>query len=425
MPNFSIRLRDVKEQAGLNRLAVFINHQCATAHLPADPDQVGVEQGDENTAKQDVVVDPYPLAEWFAVNWWRLRWEAECTGLPLQQQQDWNMSHQLAAAGEGFIWPDITLASDDDTVLCTVRTTDGSLAPIQFIQAIQAHVSTLEFEQGVDNFMAHVVAYFPPHDDLNRLWQAVCNERGDPAATLWRKLEAKAGFDPDDAPEALVQKFQHLIQSFGRQSVEELASARLASPAKDIDQLLDTLNNSQHIMRPEPLALDQAMPQPQRMNQPLAPWQKAAQAAKQVRTRIGIASGPLKNQVLCDYLGLSERVLRNTDFTLLPAAGLKSSQGFNVALGAGRVTSLRFGLSRLLGDTIYTHGHEGFLPATHAKTARQKFQRAFAQELLCPYEALKEWLDTENPNDELLESAAEHFQVSPLVAKYTYQNRAA
>lgn len=61
---------------------------------------------------------------------------------------------------------------------------------------------------------------------------------------------------------------------------------------------------------------------------------------------------------------------------------------------------------------------------TEADVAHQKFQRAFAQELLCPYDGLMEWVDTESPDDELLENAAEHFQVSPLVAKYAYQNKA-
>jgi Zn-dependent peptidase ImmA (M78 family) len=63
------------------------------------------------------------------------------------------------------------------------------------------------------------------------------------------------------------------------------------------------------------------------------------------------------------------------------------------------------------------------LPATGVYTQRQKFQRAFAQEFLCPFMALREFLGKDRPDDEAIEEAASHFQVSPLLIRSALVNK--
>jgi len=82
----------------------------------------------------------------------------------------------------------------------------------------------------------------------------------------------------------------------------------------------------------------------------------------------------------------------------------------------------RFAVARLLVDYLETADTERLLPATATKTARQKFQRAFAQQLLCRVEDLKTFLDTNQPNDEQIEEAAAMFDISPLLNKTTLVN---
>src|SRR3972149_3728314 len=59
----------------------------------------------------------FRLACWFAASWWRLRWEPERATL------SWKMSHQLGAVGGGYVWPDLSFASDGSTVLVRSRPT--------------------------------------------------------------------------------------------------------------------------------------------------------------------------------------------------------------------------------------------------------------------------------------------------------------
>ncbi|MDX1984078.1 MAG: hypothetical protein SFV51_27635 [Bryobacteraceae bacterium] len=77
---------------------------------------------------------------------------------------------------------------------------------------------------------------------------------------------------------------------------------------------------------------------------------------------------------------------------------------------------IRFEAARFIADHILTPGKESWLPATDAKTARQKIQRAFAAEFLCPIAALDAFLNHEY-SPESIERAAEHFDVSPLAVE--------
>ena len=76
-----------------------------------------------------------------------------------------------------------------------------------------------------------------------------------------------------------------------------------------------------------------------------------------------------------------------------------------------------------MGDFLATSDAERLLPATATKTARQKFQRAFAQQLLCPVDDLKAFLDTDYPNEDQIEETATEFDVSPLRIKTTLVNQ--
>jgi Zn-dependent peptidase ImmA (M78 family) len=98
-------------------------------------------------------------------------------------------------------------------------------------------------------------------------------------------------------------------------------------------------------------------------------------------------------------------------------AGFRNGQAdcINVFLNKSRPVNRRFALSRLIGDHLITANNERLLPLTRMITGRQKFQKAFAQELLCPFMELKEFLGDSPPNNEIIEDAAYHFEVSPLV----------
>ena len=63
------------------------------------------------------------------------------------------------------------------------------------------------------------------------------------------------------------------------------------------------------------------------------------------------------------------------------------------------------------------------MPGTNCYTNRQKFQRAFAQEFLCPFDALREYPNMNAPDSYDIQDAADYFNVPPLMVQTTLVNK--
>lgn len=77
------------ERRTLAAIRIQVGDQCVTR----------VEDLAAKTVRGSVHLSAYRLAYWPAEHWWRLRWEPEIS----DRDTDWLMSHELAAAGQGFI----------------------------------------------------------------------------------------------------------------------------------------------------------------------------------------------------------------------------------------------------------------------------------------------------------------------------------
>ena len=75
-----------------------------------------------------------------------------------------------------------------------------------------------------------------------------------------------------------------------------------------------------------------------------------------------------------------------------------------------------------MADHLTIPDDERLLPATDSKTGRQKFQRAFAQEFLCPFDDLMSHFDGDAPIDDAIDESAEYFDVSPRLVETALVN---
>ncbi|MDZ7762779.1 MAG: hypothetical protein U5L00_21330 [Desulfovermiculus sp.] len=375
---------------------------------------------DHDRVKSALVVDPVPLAEWFIANWWRLRFEGEESRAP---GIDWRMSHCLAGAGQGSTWPTLCFGSDGEAIHCQARPTEGHTAPLRFLNALDSWIPAQAFEQAVDDLLDYILQGQPADHPVKELWQQLQEERLSKEISLWRQLEARMGYDPDTAPEALLTRLLQWRTAMGKQAVEEIAAEPSEDPVGEFEQIQAALENSSHCMRNfDRDWVDAGNTAHSPGHEP--PWKKAARVAMHVRKQLGIGVEPLSNDRLTDYLSVARDILTQ-QFPSTPwAAGLRAERGVKIHLAATRETGRRFSLARLLGDHLHTSIRENLLPLTQAKTGRQKFQRAFAQQLLCPFEGLVAWLNTERPNEEQMESAADHFNVSSMVVQHAFENKA-
>jgi hypothetical protein len=151
-----------------------------------------------------------------------------------------------------------------------------------------------------------------------------------------------------------------------------------------------------------------------------SPWRLAEEAAARVRQAIGMARGPILGKLLAEMLRVRWDTLKSATATArgLPyAARLRGKADLErIATQTERPRDRRFELSRMLGDAIWTR-NASFGVISRAKTDRQKFQRAFAQSLLCPFDELRNHIDFDEPQASHIDDAARYFHVHTNVVR--------
>jgi len=131
-----------------------------------------------------------------------------------------------------------------------------------------------------------------------------------------------------------------------------------------------------------------------------------------LREQERLTNAPVADKTLCAMAGVSETVLDNETGNVPLSFALRDAERVGrIALRSKFRAGRRFGLARLLGDWLAGDADDRLYPATMADTYRQKAQRAFAAELLCPYDALADRLGGDF-SSEATEEAADYFQVS-------------
>ncbi|MEE8435896.1 MAG: hypothetical protein V3S64_14020, partial [bacterium] len=152
-------------------------------------------------------------------------------------------------------------------------------------------------------------------------------------------------------------------------------------------------------------------------NRKNAPWERGRQLAVIARRSWDLNGNKVTDKHLLDILNISgksfEKIIQpqNTGLPLGLSIKKEGSEQLKFLFRARNRPSGRFEAARFLADWLMESKNDHWFPATVAKTARQKVQRAFAAEFLCPIESLTEFLNTDFSEDKI-EDAAAHFEVS-------------
>lgn len=377
---------------------------------------IGIRVGEEwltrledlwgNTVRNRLHASAHILATWLAGNWWRLRWEPETPGS--LKDVDWRLSHSMASAGGGFCWPSILFASDGESLAVVSRATRGPvMGPVRYLNEINTRITAKEFERSIDAFMSLVLSRLYAEGfvgtELAELWAEVLRERGDAQLAQWRRLEAICGYDPAEAPATLIELLREDKARLGHPALEEVAAQGRHATAEVLQPILKL---AEARTTPGAGGFRGRMPRLtwRKKRDPKArPWQQAAQFARRAREEWGLGKQPVTNKQLAELMGTQPKVFteRTKGSVSMPIVLRRGNEGgFDLYFDRSPTTSRRFAASRLLGAHLHHPHDEGrLIPATNAKTSRQQFQRAFAQEFLCPYEALMEKIQTDHPTE--------------------------
>lgn len=381
-----------------------------------------VEDCIAQTLRDSVFVSAYPLARFMAENWWRLRWEPAISRVDAA----WRLRHSVSAAGDGYNWPNLEFASDGETIHAQMKASQPSpTAQIRYVKTVNEFILTEVFEQSVDWLLDAVAGRLDARGhretELSSLIDELRIERSDTELSRWRRLEAMAGYDPDEAPEEFIRALLGELDVIGWSSLQELTASSRSRALQDLTELREELRGHGIGFRVAQLGQLQKAVDDDVNEHSHPPWSRGINAARKARLCLGLNGEVVSNRRLAEIFDLPERLLET---------GAQSGGPFSATLhsdnaGIGRMiidkrlaTGRRFAVSRLLGDRLFVGDeNERLSTATEAATARQKFQRAFAQELLCPFDSLMELLGSDSPTDDDMDGAAEHFQVSPLLIR--------
>ena len=367
---------------------------------------------------------PVQLAFWLTDNWWRLRWEPMVSD---RVYPDWRLAHELAAIGGGYIWPRLQIWSEDARVGLASHSDPLSMNfALRFTKDALVFVSADQFEAAVDEFLERAVdATSDDRVALKAQFVALKEERDDEDIATWRRLEAKLGYDVDSAPEHLIEILLKYVKTYGSSGVEEAIVAIQGEAAADrLEEEINIAKRSRVVCDFHDAVMTAGSIE-KGANKPV--WETAEEAAIAVRYGLGAQGGPLRNGRLAELLNVSKEEFRTREpegTGLHYGLRLRKGDGDKnmVALRAWRPQSRRFELCRTLGDAIWSSS-DALGPMTKTKTGRQKFQRAFAQSLLCPYDDLLTYMNTEQPSEDDISAAAHYFHVSERVIQTVLVNK--
>lgn len=382
---------------------------------------IGIQFGDlwlteaEDTfvkrVRQQVHLSGYHLAEWFAWNWWRLRWE------PRRPSVDWRMTHRMSTIGGGYVWPNITILSDGERICFDTKPTASRASePLHYITSLALVMRASDFEAAVDAFINQVLGQLRekdlPDSNLKIIWADVLSERATPDVASRRKLEALLGLDADEADKSLIEQMIQDGKVLGARAIEELAAdgngAKMPVTPSDINGLARDLGldaNPRDVVHLQ-VRNREALPTN------VEAWKRGVAAARALRNQEGLHDGPISNERLCELMGVSSKaVSRDQKTGPISFVFDEGQEKGAIVLRSKYETGRRFDLARLLGDRIAAPMIERLKPATRSYTYRQKLQRAFAGEFLCPFDALADLLGGDLSAD-AREDAASHFNVS-------------
>jgi len=379
-----------------------------------------------NAPEDYLEAPPGQMAFWLVDNWWRLLAECVPSSGPTP---DWRLAHDLSSMS-GFAWPRMAIWGEGDRIGLSSRSDPtGVVGPVRYLTDALVYIPSDEFARSALSFVEQVgsrgAGIASDWAALKAQLDTLENELADAELSEWRRLEAQLGYDVDEAPDKLLEALGRIGQDYGIAAVAEAALATQGASAAAV--LSSEINSAMSQHWQCDLTRTALMVGEIDRTSGEAPWELGEKAAAVVRSLARYEKGPLSNAALGEILGVRSGAFRSSQATRPSqrAYGLRLNTGRKrgevVSLATSWSADRRFEFARALGDAIWTQG-EKLGPITRTKSERQKFQRAFAQSLLCPYDDLVAYIGRD-ASDGALSAAARHFLVSERVVRTLLVNK--
>lgn len=400
------------------RLEIWVGDHCVTR----------VEDLESGSARRSIYCSLYPLAEWIAFNWWLLIANVRPGTFPARAHL-WERHHNIRAAGDGFVWPDLVFLPQRDSTQVVWRADPSPRngAPLRYITGGDGNIENAAMQRSMAGLVESVLARLEEtrteSPSLEQEWQSIID--ADQEEREFCVGAARLGLDPYSlAPEtaAVLEGVADRIDPHLRD--EFLGAVSPLRIQQDLDWVTQSAARIEHVeSAPSPrLAyVRQGVRLPPR-SPVVAPWLLGYQQADEVRDILDIE---LTQRVALDDL-LDQTVHTSHDPALQGMGGFSRTGGGAVVAGikSHKGPDVRFASTRGLWHFAYDPNPQRFL-LTGGRADQTRTERAFAAELLAPAAGIEQLI----PEDGGLVAAvdldeiAEHFDVAPMVVRHQVENR--
>jgi hypothetical protein len=378
-----------------------------------------VEDERAQTVRDAVYCSAYPLAEWFAFNWWSLLNETE-------RRSSAPENHNIRFAREGFALPDLELFSEDSFVRAVWKPYRPAAAPVRFLNEGFALLDSKAVVREIAAFVEKVVARLKSkgisEGCLIEEWMAI---RDTPAEEKeFCETTGALGLDPYDLDDKKAEEIVSISRSL---PVELRREFFLAADSIDLSQQARWVARCLHELADYETRTKFAGKKGFYSRQASAstPWQTGYDLARRFRTDFALRNKinqAVDVQELCGTRNGHLPVIRiGEEHQLDAVAKLSNESGPQIAASKERESSKTYLLARSICDYLCANSEDSSL-LTRVSSDRQKRNRAFAAEVLAPADGIRQHLSgSRTTRDEIAEIAA-HFNVSEWLIEHQVRN---
>ena len=359
------------------------------------------------------------IAEWLAVNWWHLWYEAG--SVAGEERPGFPARHDLSHAGNGFVLPRLTFVPIGNRIRVAAKGWSPKHAPLEFRAECDVVLDRDELEQEFRDLIADVIERLretrTPFEVLESEWGAI--ESLDSEAREFCQASALMGLDPFDIDGHTADRIARVWNQLDPTIREEtLGSAREDSLEEVRTCLGHWLESAEQEHGGEHWRAVRHAVRARLASEDL-PWRRGYDDARAVREELAAAPGRF------EFDERGPRAIWSQDVEESPSPriqGCVASDSPSCVVVRKPPAGRRFLLARALGDYM---GREEPGPAILAtlETARQARSRAFAAEFLAP----AEWVRTQVGHarfvdGEAMDDFAVELGVSSWVIRHQIQN---
>jgi hypothetical protein len=384
--------------------------------------------------RSNLHVSLYPLAEWFALNWWFLFGEKT-------QHNDYSWRHNLKYTKSGFSFPDLNINFDGNIILLSWSPSKYKFHSIEFISKGIARIDRQAFEIEVGSFIKAVISRLEQFEVKNTIlqneWKVINSASED--ETLFCLTTASLGLDAysiDEREQRLIIEVDKFLPESIRDDFFISADYKqLDKLSKELKAAMTKASNTKAKLESIKNIRDK-IDKSKQFDSSNSAWDEGYDAAKKLRKFLGLnghiiadtkeLAHALKTDLSQIKASFSEVELDNNEIKgvmainktdQLPGFAFFKTPGFKAINEQHKV----FTFCRVLYEYIFSTQLNPALITT-LKTHNQKRNRAFAAEFILPADALRKMKIKAEISQDDLENLSTNFNISPYVLKHQLKN---